>query len=120
MFEHPLEERCHQFAKRVRIFTRKLKKDIENLEDIRQLVRASGSVGANYIEANENVGPGDLRYRIRISRKESKESMHFLGLIEVFENKELENERLSLVDEAGQLRKIFSAMLKKLDGKAGE
>lgn len=116
MFEHPLEERCYQFAKMVRGFTRKLKKDVENIEDIKQLVRSSGSVGANYIEANENVGPGDLKYRIRISRKESKESMHFLGLIEVFENKEMEAERVVLIDEAGQLRKIFSAMLKKLDG----
>ena len=50
-----------------------------------------------------------------MSRKEAKESMHFLGLIEVFGNKELEVERNWLVDEAGQLRKIFSAMLKKLD-----
>ena len=117
MFEHPLEERCYQFAKRVRRFTRKLKKDIENLEDINQLVRSSGSVGANYIEANENVGPGDLKYRIKISRKEAKESMHFLGLLELFDNKEMETERLFLVDEAGQLRKIFSAMLKKLEEK---
>ena len=115
MFEHPLEERCYQFAKRVRAFTRKLKRDTENFEDIKQVTRSSGSVGANYIEANENVGPGDLRYRIKVSRKEAKESMHFLGLIEVFGNKELEVERIWLVDEAGQLRKIFSAMLKKLD-----
>lgn len=117
MFEHPLEERCYQSAKRVRAFTRRLKRDIENIEDIKQLVRASGSVGANYIEANENVGPGDLRYRIKVSRKESKESMHFLGLVEVFGDKELEAERIILADEAGQLRKIFSAMLKKLGDK---
>ncbi|HEV7781145.1 MAG TPA: four helix bundle protein [Chitinophagaceae bacterium] len=117
MFEHELEERCHRFAKRVRAFTRKLKRDTENIEDIRQLVRASGSVGANYIEANENVGPGDLRYRIKVSRKESKESMHFLGLVEVFGNKELEEERTWLIDEVSQLRKIFSSMLKKLGDK---
>ena len=86
MFEHPLEERCHQFAKRVRAFCRKLKLDIGNFEDVKQLVKASGSVGANYIEANENVGRGDLKYRVKICRKESKESMHFLGLIEIFGN----------------------------------
>jgi len=116
MFEHALEERCFQFAKRVRAFCRKLKKDILNIEDIRQLTRASGSIGANYIEANENVGPGDLRYRIKVSRKESKESIHFLGLIEVFDKEELEKERNLLIDEAMQLRKIFSAMLIKLGG----
>ena len=115
MFEHPLEERCHQFGKRIRGFCRKVKKDLVNFEDIKQLVRASGSVGANYIEANENVGKGDLKYRLKVCRKESKESMHYLGLMELFENKELENERDELINEAIQLRKIFSAMIKKLD-----
>jgi four helix bundle protein len=114
MFDHELEERCHEFGKRVRRFCRKLKMDIANVEDVRQLVRASGSVGANYIEANENVGPGDLKFRMKISRKEAKESMHFLGLIEIFGDKNLEIERSELVNEAGQLRKIFSAMLNKL------
>jgi len=115
MFEHPLEERCHQFGKRIRSYCRKLKKDLANIEDIKQLVKASGSVGANYIEANENVGKGDLKYRIKVCRKESKESMHFLGLIELFGNEDLEKERNSLIDEATQLRKIFSSMIKKLD-----
>lgn len=115
MFEHPLEERCYQFAKRVRSFCRGLGKDVINIEDIKQLARSSASIGANYIEANENTGKGDLKYRIKISRKESKESIHFLGLVEVFGNEEQEKERVALIDEAGQLRKIFSAMLKKLD-----
>lgn len=115
MFEHPLEERCHQFGKRVRAFCRKVKKDLANIEDIKQLVKASGSVGANYIEANENVGRGDLKYRQKVCRKESKESMHFIGLIELFDDGELEKERIFLVDEAIQLRKIFTAMIKKLD-----
>ncbi len=106
MFGHALEERCFQFAKRIRTFSRKLKKDVENIQDIKQLVRASASVGANYIEANEHVGPADLKYRIRISRKEAKEVMHFLGLVEVFGNNELEAEKGFLIDEADQLRKI--------------
>ena len=118
MFGHDLEDRCHEFAKNVRVFCRKLRRDTENLEDIRQLVRSSGSVGANYIEANEKVGDGDLRYRIKLSRKESKESMHFLGLLEVFGNTVLEKERMTLIDEANQLRKIFSSMLNKLDFKS--
>jgi four helix bundle protein len=64
MFEHSLEERCHEFGKRTRKFCRKLKMDVGNFEDVKQLVRASGSVGANYIEANENVGKGDLKYKV--------------------------------------------------------
>lgn len=115
MFEHPLEERCHQFGKRVRGYCRKLNKDLANIEDIKQLVKSSGSVGANYIEANENVGKGDLKYRIKLCRKESKESMHFLGLTELFGNEILETERIELINEATQLRKIFFSMIKKLD-----
>jgi len=111
MFDHPLEERCHEFAKGVRSFCRKLKMDLANFEDVKQLARASGSIGANYIEANENVGRGDLKYRIKICRKEAKESMHFLGLIQVFNDKDLETERTSLTDEANQLKRIFSSML---------
>lgn len=56
----------------VRRFCRKLKFDAANVGDIKQLVRASGSVGANYIEVNENAGQGDWRYRIKVCRKESK------------------------------------------------
>ena len=114
MFEHPLEQRCYLFAKNVRLFCRKLKLDVANVQDIKQLVRASASVGANYIEANENVGKGDLKYRIKVCRKEAKESMHFLGLVELFGDKQLEAECLRLIDEASQLRKIFSGMLTKI------
>ncbi len=114
MFEHPLEARCHEFAKGVRKFCRQLKMDAGNFEDIKQLVRASGSAGANYIEANENVGKGDLKYRIKVCKKESKESMHFLGLVETFGVEELNKERAYLIDEASQLKKIFSSILTKI------
>lgn len=110
-----LEERTFIFARDTRLFCRKLKWDTINLEDIKQLVRSSGSVGANYIEANENLGPADLRMRIRISRKEAKESVRWLKLVYIEEEKiDLEKERTRLIDEAEQLRKIFSAILIKL------
>ncbi len=81
--EYDLEERTFQFADRVRKFVRKLPKDICNLEDIPQLVRASGSERANYIEANEAFSKKDFYYRIKVCRKESKESRFFLRLMEV-------------------------------------
>jgi four helix bundle protein len=74
--------------------------DIASTEDVRQLVRPSGSIGTDYIEANENAGPGDLRFRLKISRKEAKETMHFLALVEVFSVKEMEVERTALIEEA--------------------
>ena len=69
--QYDLEERTLKFAKRVRAFVKQLKKTIANIEDGRQLVRASGSVGANYIEANEALSKKDFVMRIKICRKEA-------------------------------------------------
>ena len=71
---YDLEERTLEFAKRVRKFAKKLPKSISNQEDGRQLIKASGSVGANYIEANESLGKKDFRMRVKISRKEQKKA----------------------------------------------
>ena len=69
---YDLEERTFQFAKSVRLFIKTLKKTIANIEDSKQLVRSSGSVGANYIEANESLSKKYFVYRIKICRKEVK------------------------------------------------
>ncbi len=108
---YDLEERTFEFAKNVRAFVKKLPKTIANIEDGKQLVRSSGSVGANYIEANEALSKKDFIMRIKISRKEAKESRYWLRLLDVPEN--LENERQSLINEANELTKILSTILKK-------
>lgn len=72
--EYDLEDRTLQFAKTVRKFAKKVPMTLSNTEDCKQLIRASGSVGANYIEANESLSKKDFVMRIKISRKESKES----------------------------------------------
>ncbi len=77
---YDLEERTYQFAKAVRIFVKTLPKTIANIEDGKQLIKASGSVGANYIEANEALSKKDFKMRIKICRKEAKESAYFLRL----------------------------------------
>ena len=72
--QYDLEERCLIFAKRINDYVRKLPKDIPNIENGKQLVRSAGSVGANYIEANESLSKKDFIMRIKISKKETKES----------------------------------------------
>jgi len=110
-----LEERTFQFAKEVRLFVRKLKRNIYNQDDHVQLLKASGSVGANYIEANESLGKKDFSMRIKISRKEAKESAYWLRLILETESleKHLYDEGQSLFNEANELKKIFSSILLK-------
>lgn len=110
--QYDLEERTLKFAKAVIAFVRKLPKDVVNNEIIKQLVRSSGSVGANYIEANETLSRKDFLMHIKISRKEAKESRYWLNLIETDDEK-MEKERLDLCDEAGQLMKIFGSIVEK-------
>jgi len=110
-----LEERFHNFGKRVRDFCLKFKRDVINVEYIRQVIRSSGSVGGNYIEASDDLGKFDEKMKIKISRRESKESIHWLDLILTYGDDELETERLALIDEAVQIKKILSSILKRLE-----
>ena len=89
---------------------------IANLEDIKQLVRASGSQSANYIEANEAVSKKDFAFRVKVCRKEAKESGLFLRLLDTGDSEEVEDERRRLNDEAGQLTRIFGSIIRKSDG----
>jgi len=113
---YDLEERTFQFAKNVRLWIKKLPKTIANIEDSKQLVKASGSVGANYIEANESLRKKDFKMRIKISRKEAKESGYWIRLV-LETNGELLKEEINtdnlLFQEALELKKIFSSIILK-------
>jgi len=111
--QYDLEERTFRFAKKVREFVKKLPKTISNIEDCGQLVRASGSVGANYIEANEAISKKDFILRIKICRKEAKESRYWLRLVDTNNKEELEDEREELIKEATELMMIFSSIMRK-------
>jgi len=110
---YDLEERTFKYAKDVRSLTKLLPMNIQNNEDVKQLVRASGSVAANYIEANESLSRKDFIYRIKICRKEAKESHLFLRLLDIGNKIELENEQLRLINEAIELVKIFNSIAEK-------
>lgn len=111
--QYDLEDRTLAFAKRVRAFAKKLRKTPANIEDERQLIKSSGSVGANYIEANEALSKKDFIMRIKISRKEAKESRYWLKLMDTGDDLELGNERKDLEQEATELMNIFGSILRK-------
>jgi four helix bundle protein len=113
MATYNLEERTFEFAKKVRSFIKKIPKTISNIEDAKQLTRSSGSVGANYIEANESLSKKDFLMRAKISRKEAKESKYWLRLIDTQEQKEIEKDRATLVQESTELVQIFSSIINK-------
>jgi four helix bundle protein len=106
-----LEDRTLEFAKKIRSLIKKIPKTIANIEDGKQLIKSSGSTGANYIEANEALSKKDFRLRIKICRKEAKESRYWLNLIEV--STESEQDKTTLLKEATELMNIFGAILRK-------
>src|SRR6266513_1371287 len=102
---YDLEERTFQFAKASRAFVKQLPRTISNVEDVKQFIRASGSIGANYIEANEAIGKRDFVMKIKICRREAKESRYWLRLIDI--DGKLEGDQAWLLNEADELMKIF-------------
>jgi four helix bundle protein len=105
-----LEERCFEFAKRVKELIKSSKMTITNSRIAGQLMDSSGSVGANYIEANEGLSKKDFSYRIRISKKESKESRFWLRLLDCEEKNK--PEQISLINESTELMLIFASILR--------
>lgn len=111
---YDLEDRTLKFAKDVRDFVKLLSKTTSNVEDIKQLIRSSGSVGANYIEAQEALGKKDFALRIKIVRKEAKETKFWLELLDTSGSTVLENKRRWLVQEALEILKILSSIINKV------
>lgn len=110
---YDLEERTLEFFRKVIRLCKKLPKDAVNIEIIRQLIRAAGSIGANYREANEAISKKDFGHRIKLCRKEAKESHFWLqGLLEA--NSSLNDDIRPLIQEALELTMIFSSIKSKV------
>ncbi len=112
-----LEERTYQFAKDCRVLVRHLPRTINNLEDAKQLVKSSGSIGANYIEANEKLGHKDFVMRLKIARKEAKEAEYWLRLLGDLNSSHLEQLR-TLMQESNEIRRILSSILNRAESRS--
>jgi four helix bundle protein len=108
-----LEDRAFRFAESVQAFVRPLPRTISNTEDIRQLIRSSGSVAANWIEADEALSKKDFLMRVEICRKEAKESRLFLRLLDAGSTKLSIGDREALITKARELVLIFSSIISK-------
>lgn len=100
-------------AQRVRQWARKIPRTIATIEDLKQLIRSSASVGANYIEANEALSKKDCARCLKICRKEARESEYWLLLLNIQLPQDLEDERRHLENEAHELKLIFNAIIHK-------
>jgi len=109
--QYDLEGRTLNFSQRVIQYTEKLPTTLSNTETSKQLIRSAGSVGANYIEANESLGKKDFVMKIRTCKREAKESCYWLKLTKP--NQEEDEERGYLIQETTELMKIFGSILEK-------
>lgn len=104
-----LEDRTFLFAQNCRDYVKQLPQTLSNREYVKQLIRSSGSVAANYIEANEAVSKKDFYHRIKICRKEAKESRLWLRL--AIPNEKQGELQSKYIQEALELTKIFGSIV---------
>lgn len=105
-----LEDRTLRFAKEVRDFVARLPKNTGNQEDGKQLIRSSGSVGANYLEANQSLSKKDFLMRVKIAKKEARETIYWLELVQ--SRKADDEKRMSLLREATEIMNILGAIVR--------
>lgn len=113
MKKYDLEDRTFNFVKAVIKFINQARKTLANVEIEKQLIRSAGSVAANYIEANEALSKKDFIYRIKLCRKEAKESTCWIKLLEM--QVDYGEERNKLILESIELTKIFGVIYRKSD-----
>ena len=105
--EFDLRERTALFAEKTIDVLRKVRKDEITSGILNQCMRSVGSVGANYCEASEGESVKDFVHKIRIAKKETKESQHWFRLL-AKATPELQNEFRILWKEAQELVLIFA------------
>ncbi|BCU75369.1 four helix bundle protein [Luteolibacter sp. LG18] len=110
---YDLEERTYRFALDLRICIATYRWKRSQWTDIEQLLRSSGSVAANYVEANNAVSKADFLHRLRISKKEATESRLWLRLLGATTSDDRAKETLrTLYRESDELVRILSTILR--------
>ena len=114
--KYELENRCTKFGEDVILFLKKIPKDDINRPLIKQLVRSSTSIGANYMEANEAISKKDFKNKVAIAKKEAGETKHWLRIIGTANPTHIEQSR-KLWQEAQELTLILAKIIQNTDKK---
>ena len=109
--QYDLEDRTFRFSKHIKNFLKTIPKNFINYEFAKQLIRTATSVGANYIEANESLSKKDFIMRVKICKKEAKETRYWLRLLDCPPIYQQEKEKL--IQESVELAKTFGSILEK-------
>ena len=112
---YDLEQMTLSFSRSVLRLCKKLRQDSVSKPVISQVVRSSGSISANYIEANEKLSQKDFLMRLRVARKGAKETTYWLNILKEIIPVDVELEELT--EESRQLNKILSTIIYKTEHK---
>jgi len=105
-----LEKRCEEFGVAIIRFVQPINQDCITRPLISQIVRSATSIGANYCEANDSISKKEFIHRLYISRKEAKETKHWLRML--MGASKLDDEQINKhINEAQELNLIFSAII---------
>lgn len=107
-----LEERTFQFGRKINKLVNTLPSNRVNNRLGDQVVRSGNSIGANYREANETETKSDFKFKIGICRREAKETVYWLRLVDDA-NPALRTVIQPLLIESMELLKIFASMSKR-------
>jgi len=117
--KYDLEERTATFGEEVIRLCNKISGSYVSQVIIKQLMRSSTSIGANYMEANGASSRNDFRNKIYICKKESQETKHWLRMLLIlYPNKKEEIKLLN--NEVQSLIMIFQKITNSLKNKIGK
>ncbi|MFZ2152586.1 MAG: four helix bundle protein [Microgenomates group bacterium] len=109
--KYDLEERTVKFAEDIIKLLKRIKPTPLNSRIINQIVGSSGSIGANYCEANGSESRKDFIHKLKISLKEIKETKHWIRLLGTAEPT-VKPELIPLWNEIEELYLIFSKIIR--------
>ncbi len=111
-FQSKILERTFNFSENLIKVVVKLPNNSVNEVLRKQVIRSGTSIGANYREACEAESTKDFVHKLRISKKESRETEYWLELI-LRVNPNSTTFFQELINESKEFTKIFSSIIKK-------
>ena len=117
---YDIYDRAFDFAVKSDKLLDKLHKSMAIMEYSKQLIKASGSIGANIEEADGVLTRRDFINKMGIARRESRESRHWLRLIEATASfkEQVEKEELKwLIKESTEIMLILNSIIENTENK---
>lgn len=108
-------ERTGEFADRIIRLSFELPNNPAGWEIGKQIVRAGTSIGANVEEAQAGESKADFLHKMKIARKECRETCYFLRRIN---NASMVSPQrlIGIIDESEQLLKILTSIIRNAGG----